>query len=79
MQNMHGMVTSSVKYLALGIFYVNGIGISLSINFFLHMIMNKCVEFARLLFHNAFSAESQYNLNCIGEKIKGFLMTSKNR
>lgn len=55
----YGMVTSSVKYLALGIFYVNGIGISLSINFFLHMIMNKCVEFARLLFHNAFSAESQ--------------------
>lgn len=39
-------------------FYVNSIGIPLSIKFFLLMIMNKCVEFALLLFHNALSAES---------------------
>lgn len=54
----YGMVILFVKYFVLGIFYVNGIGIFFFINFFLYMIMNKCVEFVWFFFYNVFFVES---------------------
>lgn len=54
---LYGYCVCIITHLGI-FFYVNSIGIPLSIKFFLLMIMNKCVEFALLLFHNAISAES---------------------